>query len=730
MARSLRSLFARQLDVQSRLHRFVTALEQRILGNGMWQISPAQPTITPYTFKDPDTDEMIRLWRTPEDVARQAEYQTYRLILKTGVKSVMDPDLFVSRRKDQRPEVVRSYNLLRMISRALTALVSGSGIQIETGIEPIDELVKEHRLASDVRKWQFEASVYGMVGIEVDYSPELDALSVVRVMPDHLYPVRDSINTDQILYIAKKTRIPIEQYPEWVPLTLESDANVGVKRRARGRTLKRHGPETAVKSGEPLEQDGFVFEERHYPGWIEYYFYATVDDRIIADVPLSVYSPEVARSPVVLTGMRSHAIQILGNTTEEGDWVSDWRDLVDPVVEFCTRATKNGRLVDRFSAPRELVPQTSVSVDPFTGKVNYRTGPDDVVVIRPTDKVKPEFIQPNADFSGPNDDLLFLRSMIGILSEMGHIIDPALKERLTTGVALKLHMAPAMAKVAPRAEEQSDVIRQVMFNVLGAIEYYTSEPTAKGTLSPESTVAKLEAEYSGLLRGELAKKTDLAKEAQLRSGNRFAMDELEPVFQHITLTDSLNISPSADGRVRAITFANPTEAMVVNNALMQPGQVVGQNTIGPSPFPDVWTGDNILQHEQALAAAEAVIAMDDIIVRFSPGLPQDETEAAQRVSDGTMSLKWFLVDFDNMTDEEAEQEMQAIANGQNAGVGVDGEAGAGRAGDAYTEPSDEADEYGRLSAIMELGQSGGVPLNPLSDQVGGASVPAAPPISS
>lgn len=653
MPRNLRSLFAKQLEIQTRMHNFVSALESRLMDNGLWSLSPAQPTTTPYEYTDPDTGELVRLWRTPEDEVRQEEYQKYRLVLKRGIKGVMDPDLFRSIDKDQSPQLVRSYNMLRMISRAYTNLVCGNGIELKVGLDAVDEVIKEIRLSRDLRRWIFEASVFGFVGVETMFDPEMESVNIVRVLPDYLYPVHDSTETDKLLYVAKKTMIPLEQIPEWDPVGLEAESAAGVRKNKNTKANKRK--QSVIDKHHPtneLVQDGFILEERHFPGWVEHYFYAVSGSRIICDVPLEVYDENLARQPLQLTGMRSHAIQILGNTNDEGEWTSDWKDLLDPVVDFCTRATKNGRLVDRFSAPRELVPQTMVSVDPFTGKVNYRLSPEDVVIVRPTDKVKPEFIQPSADFSGPEGDLAFIRTMIAILSEMGHVIDPELKERLVTGVALKLHMAPALARIAPRVEEQQDTVRRILWNVLSAIEYISSNRIEDEGLSDVQREAKINAQFAGLL-SDAAR--DILEKGGLGEGNHFNLDAFRPLFTHLKLDDTMG------GRYpqKGITFADPEQAIVSGNEIAMPPVNIYGNTVS-RVFPDVMGAADVNKALDSMNVTESVLREADIIVKFSSGIPQDEAQAADEVQSEMMSLKRYLVEYKHMTEEEALEEIRLI----------------------------------------------------------------------
>ncbi len=723
MPRVFGNLFHAQMAIMGRVQRFLSSVEQRLTKDGRFLLGSGQALEPSYRYYDPATRENVWLWRTAKDEAAQEKYRKYRKVVDEGMHAVLrdiDPELYETVRKDKREQRVRAYDLLTLLSNAYTNIACGGGVTIKTKIEKFDSILKGIKLEQKWPQWMWEASVYSYVGIQVAYDPDSEAFDVVRILPDHLYVVRDQINTDEIDYIAKRIWLPMESVVNWKPIQFQPKCLDGINAQpANGVQFEtsRAGAQGGADANSVM-QDGFVFEEKHYRGWIEYAFYAVSGNRIMQEVPLNLYDADLARSPVYFTGMRDFAITILANVANNGHWKSDWDGVFDAVVDFNIRATKNSRLVDKYSAPTPIVPSTHIQVDPYTGKARWGHSPDEVIVARPTDKIMPSFLQPNANFDAPTQDLEFSLSMIGLLAQARYAVDPEVIEQIDTGVALKLKMSPTIAYVATRKEASKESLRTLIWNLMSAIEYYTSDEVNANDDPKKQDPAGVV--FSGELYKALIEQVKTDKLNQIRRGRRISLEDMQPIFATVTLTDddSAATKPPESGSTLAGSAGqsgqptppthgappndapsqdaqgdeNPEEKQQKQDAAVPPskkkekvtgvlpwskqwgdpeksdegGFQQGKQSIGPNTVPSTEMAmiklDDLQRQLDALHVMDLVISSESLEIRLASGLPQDHAEAATRTTNGTMSLFRLLTEFDGLSENEAQKEIQRISD--------------------------------------------------------------------
>lgn len=551
-----RTIFSQTLSALNRSDAFLTAVERRMRANGEFALDPGEPVEDRYVYRDETTGELVKLWRTADDVRRQLKYKRYRKVMRLGTRHIMKeemPELFLPDERHKREQQVRAYDMVKLISAALTSLTCGGGITAETGIEVIDNILEELDLEKSAMKWSFQASVFEFVGIKVQIDPFTQTVSLCRVWPDYLYFGRDSTNQDELEFIAQRTWMPLERVENWTPISVEVQSGTGLSQAAKASKTGRAG--SGVDEIFEVAQDGFVLEERHFRGWIEYHFFAVAGDRILCEVPLAAYDRELARNPVYFTGMRDFAITIFPNVgMGDDDPVSDWDELLDPAIDFNVRATKNGRLVDRYSKPREVVPASHIQVDPITGKAVWGMGDDDIIVTRPSDHTEPSFLQPNANFDAPREDLSFALSMLGVLSATRYAIDPEVIDQVDSGVALKLKMAPALAKIEPRRGAQVEALRCIVYNILSGVEFVASKPADEFQQAREKAMLGV-LHWRGPIAvaveniaDEMRENGKLMRDVHMGGSRQISVKRLAPLFAHLDTTSADEI---AERTVRA-----------------------------------------------------------------------------------------------------------------------------------------------------------------------------------
>ena len=699
----------------ARLNQFLSGIDAAIDEHGVF--AAGQPTTQPYVIHDPAIGEMVWLWRTKDDERAQLKYRQYREIKKLGFGSAvkrLHPELYRPNKRNKREQPVRAYDFLSMLSSNLSTLVNGRGVEVKTGIERLDEVLRSMKLEAKLMAWTNEASTYERVGIEAVFDAKSQTMDVVRILPDHLYIHKRSGNQSEIEFIAKRFFVPMEAVPEWEPVTIDTRTREGLegviaRDQARaGQSGFRQGVQQNKDGTLTVRQDGFVYEERHYRGWVEYSFYASSGNRILCVVPMELYDEEKSRNPVKFTGMGDFAITLYENVGDDGEARSDWDSVFDGVVDYSRRSTLNGRLVDRYSEPREVVPASMIQTDPITGRAQMGMGDGEAIVVRPTDQMKPELLQPNANFDAPSDDLSAIRSHLGLLSSARYVMDPDILGNVDAGVALKLKMSPALSRVMPRRTAQEEAVKTVVLNIISALEYHTSTPTPADS-SPH--LDNLALSFGGVLAGEVEQ---LLRKAKVTAGSKkISISNFAGVFRHAYTEQALDRQAEgwAPEEVEARDFFLRSPAMG-SPTMDEGGQVeldamqIGPNTIDRRPMPEMIPGQDIQRQADAISVASALIDMGKIMVRFRPGLPQDEAEARQEVAEGVRSVFSFLTEVKGLTEAEAEEELQRINEDQSTAVAQEDLGGGGPFDTAsVSNPLDRADALAIDSAMMRVDAS-------------------------
>lgn len=729
----LRSLFSHSIEVAGRLQRFINDLERGLGAGG--DFAMGQPLRSPYTFEDPKTGEVVNLWRTVEDEERQQRYLLYREMVHRGFGVAMrraKPELYAARTKAKRPELVREFDLLTVITETYTGLVNGEGVDLDTGIPELDDMLKAMELDTKITQWSWEASIFEFLGIECVFDHDTQAIDVRRCWPDHLFRVYDEDNADEVAHIAKRFWVPLRAVKDWNPVTMTTRSQSGIEQLLADQ-IETRGAQYTRQETDPMmvKQDGFVFEERHYRGWIEYAFYATAGNRILMEVPLELYDPAVAEQPVFFTGMPDFAITLFENVGANGRATSDWDRLLDGVIDFNTRMTKNGKLVDRYSEPKALVPASHIQVDPVTGKAQWGMGDSEAIVVRPTDQMKPEFLQPNPNYDAPQADQESVLEMIGLLSQARYAVDPKVAERIESAVALKLKMTPTLVKVAPRRKAQESAIRRLLYNIISAVEFHTSRPL--GSMFPgDAREAELGLMFSGAVAAQV-KVVAAKKEKATVSGRRISFGKLAGVFAGVRTADFVDPNEAErDDEERAARefFLRPKTPQEVE--VDEGGQAVleetefGDNVMPSKAAPAGISSSEIQKSADAAAVVDNVIALDMIKVRFRQALPQDEAEARQEVDSQLMSRRRYLTEVKGLTPEEADEEEKRILDEgersmESNAFGLEDPMGGGGAPDGHLpNPDAQADAMALEAADLRARAAAAAPgaNNPQNPGIG------------
>lgn len=605
------------------------------------------PVSSPYIWTDPDTTERVHLWRLPEDEERHARYVKYRHILRKGMKAALqeaEPELFHVSNREQNPPPVRVLEMLPLLSSTYSATVNGGGIDISTGFPDLDTALEEQiELPRRLRQATYEASVYDMVGLEIAYDDTNETFSVRRVQPDFLYVERDPLKGDEICCVCKRIPMTLDAVPGWNRLTAEFATNHGMREDsnfhglpyATGSNNVRPNKDKDDKTSYSATQDGWVYEERHYRGWIEYSLYATVGSRVISQVPLGVWNPDLAKTGVQITGMPDFALLPYQNSGNDSEPRSDWDRAYDLVLAMCSRFTKSGRAIDKYLEPHLVVSARSVSINPQTGKSNFQLDPSEAIVVRPEDPITPSLLQANPNFSAPESDFKQLAQMLGIISNARHVVDPDVADQIPSGAALKLKMAPTKLMVQDRREQQEKVAKRLVRNLLAGLEYRTSNRESGEEVGDDVP-------FKGDLYGLVS---------DVLSGDK----ESESYKLASAIFDAVNGGSNSEGeRIQISKFSNVT-----------PHADTPDPSLGREPdTPDPISTDNIQKAGDAAAISGAMSAKA-LAVRFRGADPQDDIEARNDVVNGVMSLERFLRER-GLDEDEIKEEIALIEGKQNA----------------------------------------------------------------
>lgn len=615
--------FAHRLAIAFKLSNFVEEIAQAIRRDATVQLSDGTQRDPSYVVRDKD-GKIKKFWRTEKDIHRIRRYQIYDKIQHEGT-DFLKPNWYHARqgREQDAQTNYQAYNFLTVISDALVNLQMGNGVTIRTGIESLDVMLNDDmKITEHIKKWTYETSVYGFVGIQIVSDEEAGTLEIHRILPHNLY-VRRAANKDaEPLCISKKIFIPKEEIPDWDKIPAQELSN-------------KKQPLSNVN------MSGFVFEERHFKGMIENYLWVVNDNEITNRIPMKYYMPEV--EDIVLTGLQDFAITIIPNEERLGEYIGDWDNLLSINLSFNDRASRIGELLNKFEAPQMVVSETQATLDPSTGKVYYRVPRQGVIMVRPQDKFTPTYLQPSVDTAGSENNLQALMRMVGIHSQVSlSLFDPAEMTKIESGRAYKLKLTPTIAKVDGRTTPQIEAWKKLIFNIMSAINFSHEKNLVMDHLQDGIKVENQN--FADKCKGSLNRLQE--------GGMKISLDSFEEIFSKFEVLN---------GQPRGIFIQDPALAETPEELQY---------------LADEGLLNRIMDNERQM---QEILRLKQIDVEFASGLPQDDAAALERVNSQvpTLSQLTYLEQNQNMTTERAQEEIRRINDQQQAVLGnvFDGLAG-------------------------------------------------------
>jgi hypothetical protein len=376
-------------------------------------------------------------WRDAEDVARIEEYQKWGDLFKGNHETHLRPEWLPSGKSEYK-----RVNLCRFISTTYADLMLGGGAEIRTGSAVVDlYLENSAELADYFYTWQLWVSVYGMIGVQVIVDER--SVDVVKVKPEFIYVKWEDSSDDDFKWISKKL---------WVdPEDLKPDDDRW----------------SFNKNGE--ENDGVIFEERHYRGRIEYYLYVVKEDGIMEMLPPHWYVeelPEVDEDSLcqVDTGIDEFMLVILPNLIFDREFVSDYRDVEDQIRDINTRSTQLNRVLNMHADPKLMLPESMRQVDPYSGRTIVTAQRDEVLFLSEEDEVTPQYLtwdaHIDAAYSELKNDLNMLCTIAKIspsliVTEQGSMPEAA--------AAFKLKLTPTLNHVKQKSTAFRRALRKLVW---------------------------------------------------------------------------------------------------------------------------------------------------------------------------------------------------------------------------------------------------------------------------
>jgi len=593
----LHTAFTHSLRVALRYSRFTEELQRYIQEDATFVRSHQDPLRdSTYIVKTQDGKNVVKFWKNADDIERFKRYDRYTQILRHGMKTQMPNYYHATKDQPDKQGIYQAHNLVLTISQAITDLTVGGGVEIKTGMQNMDVLLNDDmRLGERIYDWLFEASVFGFVGVQVVCDEQAGTLEVSRILPHNLYPKFSASQDNEIVSVSKKIYIPRMNIADWQK----------VARFVKG------------------SFDGFILEERHFRGYYENYLFAVSGSKIVGDVPLAYYNPDM--KPVVLTGLQDFAITIIPNIVRLGTFKSDWDEILDLNLSFNDRASRESELLNKYAGPNLMVSDRTVSYDPTTGKAFYNVPREGVIAVRAQDNFTPSYLQPQADIQGSSSNRDFQLDMIAIESATAPILlNAEAAKQVQSGVSYKLHLTPTLNKSNRRSGHQSQAIERVVFNILSAIDYYSDNKLAEGYME----VAANSADPKEQQKAQWLQKYIKAHKTVIM------LDSFEDLFRQVEV---LHDTPMG------LFIEDPKLAKTTDELQF------------------LATQDQLQYIDDRNVAMSAIIRLKEIDVRMTPSLPQDMSTAIDRLGNkSSMSVQRFLKDIDHMSDEEVLKELALI----------------------------------------------------------------------
>jgi hypothetical protein len=308
-------------------------------------------------------------------------------------------------------------------------------------------------------------------------------------------------------------------------------------------------------------------------------------------------------------------------------------------------------------------------------------------MVRPQDNFEPKYLQPGVETSGSENNLAFLLKMLSMHSQVSPaLLDPEKMDKIESGVSYKLKLTPTLAKVNRRKTGQQDSVKRLVFSIISVINFYHDKNLVR---------ASLEKGASERVKEELSVRAKQCQGALNRlgeAGARISLDSFDELFSKL---DVLHQQP------RGLFLQDPTLAQTPEEL----------NWLADQSLLDFIASKESEMHE--------ILKLKEIHVEFTPALPQDEAQAITRLGDGaSMSKKRFLMEFEDMTEEQAEEELARIRDEEATSLSGAMDMGFGTPidGDQAASPMDQVAQQIPTAVVSR---------NLQSDQITAGTMPGA-----
>lgn len=371
-----------------------------------------------------DGEEEKVFWRGPEDHKRFAKYSLHADLYINNQEEHLAPEWMPSGKTKYK-----RYNLCRFLTDLYTQLMMGSGVEIHTEFKTVDDHLNDDlEIGDKFDHWAKMVSVKGMIGVQVVSDDR--GVDVVMVQPELVFAEFEEGSEDDYKWVAKKFHVD--------PHALNVPKEVWEFNRDR-------------EAGD--EDDGVVFEERHYRGRIEYFLYTVKEDEITELLLPEWYNEDLPPLDEdglcsIDTGIDEFMLLAIPNVIFNNEFISDYEDITDLQRDINSRITHINRILNVHANPKLMLPESFMGKDPYTGEPIMRGLRDEVLFIAEEDKDnRPEYLtwnsQIEAGFDEIDSDVNMFCTVTGVSPSLIVRKDTTFPEAAS---AYKLRLTPTLAK--------------------------------------------------------------------------------------------------------------------------------------------------------------------------------------------------------------------------------------------------------------------------------------------
>ncbi len=378
-----------------------------------------------------DTDKRP-VWRTVTKEREIAKFELFYALYRGNYALDVPPYVKLDH------TILRNLNLLKLLTNTFVDLTIGKGAEVNTPHNGFDNFLnKIYRLPNKFKEWLQLASIFGWVGAQITTDDEHGVGAVT--IPPHYLDVKYVMGTvDEIEYISKK---------------LFYNKLADVKKSTKAST-------------------GFVFEERHFKGYIEYYLYEVEGRYIIKHLPVTDFNKALISSQgeqlnVVQTGVDDFLIQLIYTDKIFGEFLSDYDDgVADIVKQLNWRWTSISRILNIHSDPKLLLPETFKAKDPVTGRAYIKGLTDEVLFFNVHDKaiMTPQYLTWDGNLGEQYKDLDKLTNAFATITGMSInlIVTDNSGRGVESALKYKLNLIPTLNKVNSKITVVTPVLAKIV----------------------------------------------------------------------------------------------------------------------------------------------------------------------------------------------------------------------------------------------------------------------------